>query len=52
MIIQLLTDHQECQPGEYQCKNGQCIPKEQQCDLLPNCYDKSDELDCKSNSLL
>lgn len=46
----IFTDHRECQPGEFQCRNGQCIPEKEQCDLLPNCYDKSDEYDCKGTS--
>ncbi|GBO14657.1 Contactin-associated protein-like 2 [Araneus ventricosus] len=45
--LMTFSEHRECLPGEFQCRNGQCIPESQRCDLLPNCYDKSDEHDCK-----
>uniref|UniRef100_A0A2C9LRC4 MAM domain-containing protein n=1 Tax=Biomphalaria glabrata TaxID=6526 RepID=A0A2C9LRC4_BIOGL len=32
-----------CNPGEFQCKSGQCIPSDQICDLETDCCDGSDE---------
>ena len=36
----------ECQPGQFRCKNGQCISERRKCDNRPDCADSSDELDC------
>ncbi|KAI8780792.1 MAM and LDL-receptor class A domain-containing protein 2, partial [Biomphalaria glabrata] len=32
-----------CEPGEFRCTSGQCIPKDQICDLETDCCDSSDE---------
>lgn len=29
------------------CSNGRCIPGAWQCDGLPDCFDKSDEKECR-----
>ena len=37
-----------CNPrGEFTCNDGQCVTMEQRCNQIPNCRDKSDEIDCK-----
>ena len=37
-----------CNPdGEFTCNNGQCVTMEQRCNQIPNCRDKSDEVNCK-----
>lgn len=35
-----------CLQNHFQCANGQCILKKQQCDSFPDCIDGSDELFC------
>lgn len=36
-----------CRYDEYACSdNDQCIPKDFQCDLVPDCKDFSDEIGC------
>nr|XP_035962557.1 low-density lipoprotein receptor class A domain-containing protein 3-like isoform X2 [Halichoerus grypus] len=38
----------ECNiPGNFMCGNGRCIPGAWQCDGLPDCFDKSDEKECR-----
>ena len=38
----------ECNiPGNFMCSNGRCIPGAWQCDGLPDCFDKSDERECR-----
>ena len=36
----------KCEKNEYQCANGQCIPKRYECDYVSDCFDKSDEENC------
>ena len=37
-----------CNPeGQFTCDDGQCVTMEQRCNQIPNCRDKSDEVDCK-----
>ena len=36
-----------CSEGEFTCDDGQCITMKQRCDQLPDCRDKSDEVDCR-----
>lgn len=31
----------------FQCSSGQCIPRWQKCDRVPDCYDASDETGCR-----
>lgn len=35
-----------CSENEFACANGNCIPIEERCNHVVNCYDNSDELDC------
>ena len=34
-----------CEPDEYVCQSGQCIPANYACDKIPDCNDGSDEND-------
>ena len=37
-----------CTREQFQCRsNGVCIPGRQRCDLIYNCDDGSDEIDCR-----
>lgn len=40
-----------CGAGEYTCNSGTCIEKNRRCDLVTDCPDLSDELDCDVVSL-
>ena len=35
-----------CQEGQFTCNDGQCIAMEERCDQMPDCLDKSDEVEC------
>lgn len=36
-----------CNPDEFTCNNGSCITKDKRCDLVTDCADLSDELNCE-----
>ena len=36
-----------CQKNEFTCNDGQCVSKDERCDQLPDCRDKSDERNCQ-----
>ena len=36
-----------CNNTQFTCDNGQCIGMEERCDQMPDCEDKSDEMNCK-----
>lgn len=40
-----------CLASEYQCQNGQCIPKSYQCDRHNDCMDGSDEVGCATPTI-
>ena len=40
-----------CEITEFTCNDGQCVKMEDRCNQLPNCRDKSDELNCRILSL-
>ncbi|XP_060522093.1 prolow-density lipoprotein receptor-related protein 1 isoform X3 [Cylas formicarius] len=42
----------KCMPGQYQCKNGQCIHPTDLCNGINNCGDGSDETDCEHYTCL
>lgn len=37
-----------CDESEYQCRNGLCVLKEDQCNGYKDCLDGSDEQNCSS----
>ena len=39
-----------CKKKEFQCRNGECIPKAYRCDKDNDCTDGSDETNCPSNT--
>uniref|UniRef100_A0A672N291 Low-density lipoprotein receptor-related protein 1B-like n=1 Tax=Sinocyclocheilus grahami TaxID=75366 RepID=A0A672N291_SINGR len=39
----LLPTAQTCQPGQFPCENGRCIPENWRCDRDDDCGDQSDE---------
>lgn len=41
-----LPARRRCNPEEFQCDNGQCVPSDQVCDIQTDCQDGSDERDC------
>lgn len=41
-----------CMPGQYQCKNSQCIHPSFLCNGVDDCGDNSDEVDCKHYTCL
>ena len=38
--------YHRCQPSEFRCRNGRCIPMPERCDLVNQCGDNSDESNC------
>jgi hypothetical protein len=38
-----LCQAEQCSPGQFQCRNKQCIPYDAVCDGIRNCTDGSDE---------
>jgi hypothetical protein len=48
ILVDILAESQDegCQPGEYRCGDGECLPGEWLCDGWVDCADASDEADC------
>lgn len=42
----------QCLEDEWRCADGLCIPNIKRCDGHMNCYDQSDELNCREYSVL
>lgn len=42
---------QTCQPGQFACQNGRCIPENWRCDRDDDCRDQSDESSSCGESL-
>lgn len=40
-----------CRFDEFQCGNGQCIPKSYQCDKQVDCHDTTDEIGCSAPTI-
>jgi low density lipoprotein-related protein 2 len=38
--------YHKCQPSEFRCRTGRCIPMPERCDRLDQCGDNSDEANC------
>eukprot|EP00116_Pleurobrachia_bachei_P003322 sb/3463584/ len=43
------TGSEECMADEFTCASGQCIPLSGLCNLVPDCFDGSDEATCPGN---
>ena len=37
----------DCHPDKFTCDSGNCIPLDQKCDNVLDCFDGSDEIDCE-----
>lgn len=35
-----------CNPKQFPCDSGQCVPQEKRCDQRPDCSDETDERNC------
>lgn len=44
--MSLLGSTSSCLDEEWQCRNSRCVPAEARCNGTPQCYDKSDEMNC------
>lgn len=44
--LSLLGPTSSCLDEEWQCRNSRCVPNEARCNGTPQCYDKSDEMNC------
>ena len=42
----VFPEYPKCNTDEFQCANGQCINSAKRCDLMFDCVDKTDELNC------
>ena len=42
VLVRLST----CNRSQFGCHDGLCVDIDQRCDMIPNCQDKSDEVDC------
>lgn len=52
MFFFLLRTAQTCQPGQFGCQNGRCIPENWRCDRDDDCGDQSDESSSCGESFL
>ena len=41
-----LLEYLPCTENEYRCENKQCIPLDNRCDAIPDCPDRTDEINC------
>lgn len=49
--MSLLGPTSSCVDDEWQCRNSRCVPAEARCNGTPQCYDKSDEMNCGTYAL-
>ncbi|XP_076034048.1 uncharacterized protein LOC143020942 isoform X2 [Oratosquilla oratoria] len=42
----------ECQPGQYLCSSGECLPTQAECDRRVDCSDGDDEKHCMDDNFL
>jgi hypothetical protein len=45
-IIFCLSVWPLCKDDEFRCDNNQCLPTKYRCDLVEDCEDGSDEINC------
>ena len=45
------SDNRQCTPEEFECNNGDCIPKTKTCNLFPDCLKGEDEVLCGKLSI-
>lgn len=50
-ILYHFPDYRLCDADQFTCDNHQCIPEKNHCDGTPDCFDRSDEIDCSKLSL-
>ena len=45
--VPLVLQLSNCNPDQFTCNDGTCIPLSSRCDKKPDCRDKSDEKQCR-----
>lgn len=45
-LLKCLCSVGTCQPGEFSCRNGRCVPEKLKCDGKDDCLDGTDESKC------
>ena len=48
--VAMTTGYGYCLFWQFQCRSGQCIPAGDRCDGVYDCYDHTDEYNCRKNN--